>query len=147
MRDETMRNEGAGRWGRRWASVLALGLALWLGCGSALMTPESVLEEHIETFHQHLRWGRFEECAAYMVEEERTRFLEEFDRKGEDFQITDVEVRRIEMLDAPRRAIVTMSYQAFALPSTVVERERWRQTWEYDNTSRMWRMMEREKLP
>jgi hypothetical protein len=118
-----------------------------VACGAGLQTPESVLEEQIDMFHQHLRWGRFEEAAVFLTPAERERFLDEFDRRSDDFQITDVDVRRVEMRDDPRRAIVVMTWQSFELPSTIVQTTRWRETWEYDMTLRMWKMTERERLP
>lgn len=125
-------------------AALALSFAAPLGaCSSVVRTPESVLEESVNTFHQHLRWGRVGEASGFVDETEREEFLGAYDALGDDYEVTEYEIERLELLDDRRTAIVEVWVQWWALPSTRVRETTYEEEWAYDEEIRTWQMVER----
>ena len=46
------------------ALLVAIGMVL--ACGGPVRTPEQVLEEQLQAFHGHLRWGRVSEASSFV---------------------------------------------------------------------------------
>lgn len=126
-------------------AALALGGSLSVGaCSAAVRTPETVVEEQIHTFHQHMRWGRYDEAASFLPEDNREPFLDELEAEG-DWRITEYEVESIELETGNTEATVIVWTQFYALPSTIVDEKTWRERWVYDDVLRIWQLQEREE--
>jgi len=124
------------------ALVVALAAPI-AACSSVVRTPESVLEEQVNTFHQHLRWGRVGEASGYVDELEREEFLGAYDALGDDYEVTEYEIERVELQEDRRSAIVEVWVQWWQLPSTRIRETTYEETWAYDEDLRSWRMIER----
>lgn len=111
-------------------------------CGSTVRTPAMVLSDDVDDFHTHLRWGRTEEAENYLGPEFRAVFHGMNEELGENFQITEYEVKEIEML-ARDVARVKVWMQWYRLPDTTVRSETYVETWEYLEEARTWRMTDR----
>jgi hypothetical protein len=115
-------------------------------CSSVVRTPESVLEEHVNVFHQHLRWGRVSEASGFVEEADREAFLGAYDALGDDYEVTEYEIETIELQDDRRTAVVEVWVQWWRLPSTRVRETTYEEAWEYDEDLRTWRMIERVSI-
>lgn len=117
--------------------------ALIAACAGSMQTPESVLEDQLRDFHGHLRWGRFDEAAAYVAPDARGEFLGSYQELGDDYEITEYELRGVTLDPREDTADVTVWIQWFRLPSTRVEEVTYDEHWAYDRTQRVWLMTER----
>jgi hypothetical protein len=126
--------------------LLLVSLTFTLACGATMRTPEAVLEEQMQAFHGHLLWGRFDDAATFVMEEERARFLGTYDALGEGYDVTEFEVQRMELEPGGELATVEVWMQSYRLPSTRIEEATWRETWRYNRDARSWLLETRERI-
>jgi hypothetical protein len=80
-------------------------------CGTSVGQKQTErLIESSTGYQEGMRWGRFEDAAAYVPPEERDGFLDERDRLGEDLRIDDYEVLRVHMQNGHKAARVRVKY-------------------------------------
>lgn len=121
--------------------------ALFAACGGVGMrTPEMILEEQLQAFHGHMLWGRYDDAATFVAAEERERFLGMYDELGEDYDVTEFDLTKVEVDPGGEVATVEVWVQAFRLPSTRVDERTYSERWEYDRELRAWKMVERVEL-
>jgi hypothetical protein len=128
--------------------LMLLLMPLWLAlmaCSGPQQAPVRSFERTVEAFHGHLRWGRFDEAASFLAQDIRQDFLGEHDALGPDYQVTEVEVRRVDWPE-PNQALVRVWIQSMRLPSTRVLERTHEETWEYDRDVRAWRITARRVL-
>ena len=106
--------------------LLASGLALGLGCANGEFRPKDPFDRNLtfgEAQHQYtvlVRWSEFQKAKAFVVEEERERFLA--DTKAlKDARLTDYESEQVEVDDEGKnKATVHVTYTLY-LPSSPYE--------------------------
>lgn len=126
--------------------LLTLLLASTLtACGSPQLSPQAKLEQQMDAFHAHLRWGRFRDAARFFEEGERAEFLGEMSGLGDDYEVTDFEIEAFEFIDS-NHATVTVWIQSLQLPSTIVREDTYVEVWEYQDGPGMWVLTERSVL-
>ena len=121
-------------------STSALGLisgatALWLQACAGAQSPADTFQRDLDAYHAHLRWGRFDEAANYLAEDEREEFFGALEQRGEGYQITDFEVKSVTVTEANKEA----------LPSTTMRAETTLETWSWDEELRTWQITDLEK--
>lgn len=126
------------------ALLVAIGMVL--ACGGPVRTPEQVLEEQLQAFHGHLRWGRVSEASSFVDDAHRNVFLGMYEEYGDEYEVTEFELESVQYERGSDEAEVIVWMQWFRLPSTRVNEETYRETWEYDPIRRVWLMTDREMI-
>jgi hypothetical protein len=128
------------------ALVLIFGAAaLWLQACAGAQSPADTFQRDIDAYHAHLRWGRFDEAANYLAEDEREEFFGALEQRGEGYQITDFEVKSVTVTEANKEALVVVWIQSYRLPSTTMRAETTLETWSWDDQLRTWQITDLEK--
>ncbi len=117
-------------------SLLPALLILWLlaGCGLAARPAEDFLSAS-DDYLQRLRWQDYNGVARYLVPGERQPFLDQW-ADQDDLRLTDVSLDSLEFSDQGRQARTRVTLEYYRLPSTVIQRLRLNQEWEYQGGSR-----------
>jgi hypothetical protein len=131
-------------------STSALGLifgatALWLQACAGAQSPADTFQRDLDAYHAHLRWGRFDEAANYLAEDEREEFFGALEQRGEGYQITDFEVKSVTVTEPNKEAQVVVWIQSYRLPSTTMRAETTIETWTWDDQFRSWQITDLEK--
>jgi hypothetical protein len=124
--------------------VLSGFFLLLVACGSP-QTPTATFQSKLDEFHGHMRWGRFNEAATFLQEEDRQDFLGAHDELGDDYQVTEFEIQNV-IWDDRTHARVTVWIQSYQLPSTRVDEVTWEESWEYEPILRRWQVTERREI-
>ena len=112
-------------------------------CGGTQDNPQR-FQRDVTDFHNHLRWGRFDQAEAYMNESTRAEFEGELQQLGAGYQVTEFELRSVTMYDDGKSAQVVVWMQSYRLPSTSVSEETVAETWEYNKELGSWELTKRE---
>lgn len=118
---------------------------LTLQACAAAQSPADTFQRDIDAYHAHLRWGRFDEAANYLAEDEREEFFGELEQRGEGYQITDFEVKSVTITEPNKEALVVVWIQSYRLPSTTMRSETTVETWTWDDQFRSWQITDLEK--
>ena len=143
----------------RWLHLLAIAcLTLTVipmmgntGC-STMNRPPSIedgteLDSALRGFHKNLRWARYEQAAYLVSEDYKQTFLGRYEEYGEDFHITLLEVRDVDLREADRdkktpiHAIVEVEQHWYKEPNMTVKKERYMERWERSQSG--WRLHDR----
>ena len=119
--------------------------ALWLQACAGAQSPADTFQRDLDAYHAHLRWGRFDEAANYLAEDEREEFFGVLEQRGEGYQITDFEVKSVTVTEANKEAIVVVWIQSYRLPSTTMRAETTLETWSWDDQLRTWQITDLER--
>lgn len=98
--------------------------------------PEQLRHE-ARDFHSNLRWERYEHAADAVHPAWRNTFEGKYEQRGEDFEIVDMRMKGIELVEEGQVAVVQVDQEWFELPSTVVEDERFVERWVWEG-GRWW---------
>lgn len=99
------------------------------------------LEEAFRAFHINMRWARWEHASDQVHEAYRQEFLGRYEELGDDFQIVDMDLKSVEIVDEGFAAIIEVEQEWHQLPSTVIEKERFVERWVYSDGR--WSLRER----
>jgi hypothetical protein len=106
--------------------LLALGWLFALGCANGEFRPKDPFDRNLtfgEAQHQYtvlIRWAEFQKAKAFVVEEERERFLADM-KALKDARLTDYESEQVEVDDEGKnKATVHVTYTLY-LPSSPYE--------------------------
>lgn len=133
---------------RSWKFALLTGLAgviFLAGCAS--MAPEEKpgdpmeLQKASEAFQTNMRWAKYEDAAELVHEAYRSRFEGEYEERGEDYKITSLGTKKVEVADDGFSAVIEVEQEWYQLPSTTVETERFVERWIWEDDR--WQMRER----
>jgi hypothetical protein len=112
--------------------------------------PREELPTAMADFHHHLIWGRYPEAAGYLPEGQRGHFVGAYEEIGDDVRFIEYEVGTIDLDAEAKQAIVMVTIRWYEIPYYVVEETRVRETWQYDEETEYWWLIERadpEALP
>ena len=125
--------------------LILLAAPLWLQACAGAQSPADTFQRDLDAYHAHLRWGRFDEAANYLAEDEREEFFGALEQRGEGYQITDFEVKSVTVTEANKEALVVVWIQSYRLPSTTMRAETTLETWSWDEELRTWQITDLEK--
>ena len=120
-------------------------IVLCLQACAGAQSPADTFQRDLDAYHAHLRWGRFDEAATYLAEDEREEFFGALEQRGEGYQITDFEVKSVTVTEANKEALVVVWIQSYRLPSTTMRAETSLETWSWDEELRTWQITDLEK--
>ena len=120
-------------------------IVLCLQACAGAQSPADTFQRDLDAYHAHLRWGRFDEAANYLAEDEREEFIGALEQRGEGYQITDFEVKSVTVTEANKEALVVVWIQSYRLPSTTMRAETTLETWSWDEELRTWQITDLEK--
>lgn len=116
---------------------------LLVGCitPKANENPKTVdeLRTVLQDFHMKMRWGLWEQAAAYTSPEYRNEFLGRYEELGEDFKIVNLEVKSVTLGDPV--STVDVEQESYEEPDMVVQKKRYIETWALVGGT--WRITER----
>ncbi len=117
--------------------TLAL-LVCLAACGSG-QRPHEDLVFNVRTYHEGLRWRRYEQAADYIAPDDRAKFLDQREDVDKDLRIDDYETVRV-TLSGQDAAVVQVKYtwhldSVGTVHETTVE-ERW------EKAEKGWRILE-----
>jgi hypothetical protein len=117
------------------------------GCPTPAQLPQEQFERQLHAFHADMRWGRYEDAAAYIEVADRAEFEGLCDEYyDDDFQITEYEFEDIDYQAAVNQAEVEVWVQWMRLPSTSMQETRYRELWVWNDDLSAWQITEREEL-
>ena len=119
-------------------------IVLCLQACAGAQSPADTFQRDLDAYHAHLRWGRFDEAANYLAEDEREEFFGALEQRGEGYQITDFEVKSVTVTEANKEALVVVWIQSYRLPSTTMRAETTLETWSWDEELRTWQITDLE---
>lgn len=93
----------------------------------------------LQDFHMKLRWGLWDQAAAYASDDYKNEFLGRYEELGDDFKIVNLDIKTV-TLDEPL-STVDVEQESYTEPSMVVEKKRYIESWIH--VSGMWRIVER----
>ena len=120
-------------------------LVFAFGCSAAMKKSKDQPKESTDLkiivmhYHQHMRWGLWEKASMYLEESSRQKFIGRFEELGEDFKITDLEIKQV--LRADGSATVEVEQQWYHEPNMTVQKERLMEVWKLGSDG--WRLSER----
>ncbi len=115
---------------RHISTILILALFCGLaGCSSITNPKDSDLAGVVKRFHHDLRWKIHQEAAARVNPEFRADFMDQIQDLKKDLNITDWDVRRVELDPDNKRAVIQVSISYYLMPSTVIREEKIEQVW------------------
>jgi hypothetical protein len=124
--------------------VLSVMLGLTVACGGGQMSSAGKLQMSVDTFNEHMRWGRYDAASSHLIVKDREAFMGRYDELGEDYKVVDYEVKSVKLQpngDAVSETVVKWLRE----PNMTVKKDKVRETWRYfDGT---WLMIEREIEP
>jgi hypothetical protein len=122
-------------------SIVLIGIAS--GCGAAQRNGEDSLGEALRSYNEGVRWQRYAIAATRVPVKERSKFVEEMDRRSEEMRITDYEVVRVDAR-GPREARVHVKWGWYRDDEQVLRQTHATQTWE--RHGKTWLMVDEAKL-
>lgn len=87
----------------------------------------------LQDFHMKMRWGLWEQAAAYTAPAYRNEFLGRYEELGDEFKITNIEIKQVTLGDP--LAIVDVEQESYQEPEMVVQKKRYIETWQTVNGS------------
>lgn len=116
--------------------LLPVLLILWVlaGCGLAVRPADEFLAVG-DDYLQRLRWQDYNGVARYLIPAERQPFLDQWGDQT-DLHLTEARFDSLEFFEQGRRARTRLTLDYYRLPSTVIQRLRLDQDWEYRMGSR-----------
>lgn len=123
--------------------LLLLTVASLCGCltPKAHENPKTADELRVilQDFHMKMRWGLWEQAAAYTSPTYRNEFLGRYEELGDDFKIVDLEIKQV-TLDDPVTT-VDVEQESYREPDMVVQKKRYIERWAFAGGS--WVLHER----
>ncbi len=130
--------------------LVVLAAPLLVGCASLPaifleglgenVTPE--VDESLHAFNQDLRWGRFQQAAAQMPEDQREAFISLFDHEESPFRFTSTEVLSATPKGVEGREVDAVIAWEFYSPPALTERKlRQKQAWRFLPVERRWEVV------
>src|SRR5690554_6244885 len=121
-------NSPAPRALRRLLTALCLlSLAGLMGAAGCAHSPtEQAIEDQgdlqltVQTFHRDMRWKRWESAALVVAPDKRDAFLARYDELGEDFHISNIEIKSLEHLK--EEVIVELEQESYTEPAMIVKK-------------------------
>jgi hypothetical protein len=84
-------------------------------------------------FNHDLRWKYYKAAAAVVDRKHAADFQESLEDMGDDLNITDFEIRRVDISEDGKQATITLKLKYFQMPSTVVKKDKVIQKWKLIN--------------
>lgn len=124
--------------------VTVVSIAAFLACSGPQQPPTTKtttdLRTTVQDFHVKMRWGMWEQAAAYVAPSYRPSFEARYDELGEDFKISNLEIRSVAN-SSPTTALIDVEQESYKEPEMTVKKVRYIETWELG--SNVWRLTER----
>ena len=131
----------------RKALILCLFLIVSVDCSAAMKKNKDLPKESTDLryvvgqFHMKMRWGLWEQASAYVQDEYRSRFIGRYEEYGDDFKITELEIKSVR-LESAEHSDVEVEQRWYHEPDMTVKKDRFMETWTM--TDKGWRLKMRE---
>lgn len=86
------------------------------------------LQVTVQTFHRDMRWRRWESASMLVAPEHRQEFLGRYDELGEDYYISNLELKSLTRLE--NKAILDIEEESYKEPAMIVKKKRLIEIWE-----------------
>jgi len=105
---------------------LTVALSALFACSGA--QPEKDLPYRVEVFNEHLRWGRFDRAAEFVVPMRRAAFIQEREEQAEEVRLSDYEIISVRR-ESETTAKVRVSLMWNRMDSTIIKKSVLEETW------------------
>jgi hypothetical protein len=113
------------------------------GCGAAASGgTQETLAEAIRSFNDGVRWQRYQTAASRLPVKERSRFVDEMDKRADELRITDYEIITVDAKG--REAKVHIKVEWYKDTEQVLRTTHTTQTWE--RHGKTWLLIDEVKL-
>jgi hypothetical protein len=117
----------------KYLTLLILALAMTLPACANSPTDKSIddkanLQVTVQTFHRDMRWRKWEAASMLVAPEKRQEFLGRYDELGEDFYISNLELKSLTRGDD--KAILDVEQESYIEPAMIVKKKRLIEVWE-----------------
>lgn len=100
------------------------------------------VDESANAYNQDLRWGRIQQAAAQMPEDQREKFLLLFDGDEGPFRFTSVEVLSATPKGFDGREVdVLVAWEYYSPPALIERKLRQKQAWRFLELERRWEVV------
>jgi hypothetical protein len=103
---------------------------LLVACSSMSENRGTDLQSVVKAFHHDVRWRYNRNAAASVDGQYSNQFLDMLDEMKEDLNISDWEIRRVELSPDGTEAKIRVRIKYYKMPSTVVKEEMLDQVWQ-----------------
>ncbi len=79
-------------------------------CGAASQRPVEALGDTVRTYHDGIRWERFEIAASSLPPRERSRAIDDWDQRASDLKISDYEVVKLDARGKEAKVQIKLSW-------------------------------------
>lgn len=90
--------------------------------------PEKDLPYRVQVFNEHLRWGRFDRAAEFVVPMRRSDFIAEREEQADKVRLSECEILSVRRGD-PNTATVRVELRWNSVDSTIVQKSILTETW------------------
>lgn len=97
------------------------------------------LQTVLQDFHMKLRWGLWEQASQYTTDNYRNEFMGRYEELGEDYKITDLEIKKVELGEPV--SVVEVEQRWYVEPDMTVQKKRFVESWVFSAVG--WRINER----
>jgi hypothetical protein len=87
------------------------------------------LQITVQTFHKHMRWRNWESASMLVAPENRQEFLGRYDELGEDYHISNLELKSLSRVSADK-AVLDVEEESYKEPAMIVKKKRLIEIWE-----------------
>lgn len=88
---------------------------------------QSDLQLTVQTFHRDMRWRRWESASMVVAPDKRAAFLARYDALGDDFHISNIEIKALERLRG--EVVIELEQESYTEPAMIVEKKRYIEVW------------------
>jgi hypothetical protein len=100
------------------------------------------VDESANAYNQDLRWGRVQQAAAQMPEDQREKFVALFDSDDSPFHFTSVEVLSATPKGVGGREVdVLVAWEYYSPPALTERKLRQKQAWRFLELERRWEVV------
>lgn len=108
-----------------------LGLLGAAGCAHSptdqAIEDQGDLQLTVQTFHRDMRWMRWESASMAVAPDKRDAFLARYDELGEDFHISNIEIKSLE--HQKDQVLVELEQESYTEPAMIVKKKRYIEVW------------------
>lgn len=124
--------------------TVTLVIALSAAHCSSYQNTATKLKDTAYRYNDAVRWRNFKAAAGFVDESIRKNYLAKRREQGQSFKVLDYEVMSVRQTEANKTAEIQVRFTWHQLPSNVVQKIQFKQTWVYGKSRKWWYLRQEE---